>query len=103
MTALTPGSPGGGTSRGKRPAGITFRSAPVFWAGTAACAAGVLLHLPMYIGARNDGYRLAGMQPDAAMLAGMTLVVAGLIMSVYGLIPKPASGGGKELARARVT
>jgi len=90
------------TAVDRRPAGVTFRNAPVFWAGTVACTAGVLLHLPMYIDSRADGYRMVGMTPDPAMLAGMALIVAGLAMSIYGLIPKAAPDSGTNLARVRV-
>ena len=31
-----------------------------FWFGIAAVSAGVVLHLPMYIGAADMGYELAG-------------------------------------------
>lgn len=48
---------------------------------------GVLLHLPMYLGARDMGYRLAGMPVDGPMMAGMLLVVAGLGATVYALLP----------------
>lgn len=47
--------------------GIADRHPAAFWAGIAAVTAGVLLHLPMYLGARDVGYRLAGMEIDAAM------------------------------------
>ncbi|HEY1920985.1 MAG TPA: MFS transporter [Streptosporangiaceae bacterium] len=90
------------TAISHRPAGVTFRNAPVFWAGAAACTAGVLLHLPMYIDSRMDGYRMVGMQPDPAMLVGMALIVVGLAMTIYGLIPKAAPAGTGHLARARV-
>jgi MFS transporter, putative metabolite:H+ symporter len=90
------------TAVSRRTAGVTFRNAPVFWAGTVACTVGVLLHLPMYIESRSDGYRMVGMQPDPAMLIGMALIVIGLVMSVYGLIPKAAPAGAVRLDRARV-
>jgi putative MFS transporter len=103
MTAVGSWPEGGSPHRGKRPAGVTFRNGPVFWAGAVACTAGVLLHLPMYIAARHDGYMMAGMAPDPAMMAGMVLIAVGLALSIYGLIPKAAPGGGAHLARARVT
>jgi putative MFS transporter len=103
MTAVSSWLSGNGKPGRKRPAGVTFRNAPVFWAGTVACTAGVLLHLPMYIEARNDGYMMAGMQPDVSMLVGMALIVVGLVMSIYGLMPKAMPGIGTDLARVRVT
>lgn len=42
-----------------------FAQPAAFWLGSLACTAGVLLHLPMYFGTRDMGYRMAGMRPDA--------------------------------------
>jgi putative MFS transporter len=102
MTAVSSWSGNGQPGR-KRPAGVTFRNAPLFWVGTLACTAGVLLHLPMYIEARSDGYMMAGMQPDVSMLVGMALIVIGLVLSVYGLMPKAVPGTGTDLTRVRIT
>ena len=57
---------------------------------------GVLLHLPMFWMGRADGFRLADMAMDAEMLWGMALIVAGLAVAGYGLLPKkldPAVAG----------
>jgi len=57
---------------------------------------GVLLHLPMFWMGRADGFRLADMAMDAEMLWGMALIVAGLAVAGYGLLPKkldPAGAG----------
>ncbi|HEX2778036.1 MAG TPA: MFS transporter [Gemmatimonadaceae bacterium] len=59
-----------------------------FWAGVVAVTLGVILHLPMYLDAREMGYRLAGMPLDMPMLVGMVLIVGGLVVSVMGLIPR---------------
>jgi len=45
----------------------------------------------MYYDARTMGYRMAGMKPDAAMIAGMALIGVGLLASLYGLIPADAN------------
>jgi MFS transporter, putative metabolite:H+ symporter len=83
--------------------GVTqFRHPVAFWLGSAACAAGVILHLPMYYSARGMGYRMAGMRPDPAMLIGMALIGVGLIASLYGLLPAGAAGIQKRAARIRV-
>jgi putative MFS transporter len=103
MTAASSRLSGNSKPGRKGPAGVTFRNAPVFWAGTVACTAGVLLHLPMYIEARKDGYMMAGMQPDVSMLVGMALIVIGLVMSIYGLVPKAVPGTGTNLTRMRIT
>jgi putative MFS transporter len=59
-----------------------------FVAGCLAVTAGVVLHLPMYWMGREMGFRLADMAMDAAMLWGMALIVAGLAVAGYGLLPK---------------
>ncbi len=60
-----------------------------FIAGCVAVTAGVLLHLPMFWMGRDRGFRLADMAMDAEMVWGMGLIVVGLAVSAYGLLPKP--------------
>src|SRR2546429_8482910 len=79
---------------------ITFSRPPAFWLGIAACVAGVALHLPMYVGARDRGFRLAGMQPDPPMLAGMALVVIGLAAATRGPLPTASDPRHPRAARA---
>lgn len=71
--------------------GNTFGHRGAFWAGVAAVITGVVLHLPMYTEARDMGYRLAGMPVDAPMIIGMVLIVAGLAVTIWGLIPRDSS------------
>ena len=79
-----------------------FQHPVAFWLGVPACTAGVLLHLPMYLGARDMGYHLAGMRPDAPMLTGMALIMAGLGLSLYGLVPRGSAGIRRQAAGIRV-
>src|SRR4051812_38732716 len=58
-----------------------------FWAGCLAVTAGVLLHIPMFLMGKDMDWRLAGMPMDAGMLAGMALIVAGIAIASYGLLP----------------
>ena len=81
---------------------IRFQHPLAFWLGAAACTAGVALHLPMYISARSMGYRMAGMKPDPAMITGMALIVVGLALSLYGLVPAGAGQIHRRAARIRV-
>jgi putative MFS transporter len=67
-----------------------------------ACATGVGLHLPMYLGARDMGYQMAGMAPDSSMIIGMVLIVAGLILSLYGLVPRGSAAIRRQVAQIRV-
>jgi putative MFS transporter len=50
-------------------------------------AAGVVLHVPMFWMGRTVHFRLAGMPMDPGMLVGMGLIVAGVAITAYGLLP----------------
>jgi MFS transporter, putative metabolite:H+ symporter len=58
-----------------------------FWGGSAMVAAGVILHLPMFWMGRTTHFVLSGMPMTSGMLAGMGLIVAGIVVSAYGLLP----------------
>lgn len=58
-----------------------------FWAGSAMVATGVVLHLPMFWMGRTTHFRLAGMAMGTGMLAGMALIIAGVALSAYALLP----------------
>jgi len=60
-----------------------------FALGCIAVTAGVSLHLPMFWMGRHNGFRLAGMPMGADMLWGMGLIVAGIGVAGYGLLPQP--------------
>jgi MFS transporter, putative metabolite:H+ symporter len=68
------------------------RNTYAFWFGCLLVTAGVLLHLPMFLMARDSGYVLAGMRMDTGMLLGMAAIVAGVGLAAYGLLPRPADG-----------
>jgi MFS transporter, putative metabolite:H+ symporter len=68
--------------------GTAYGHPGVFWAGVVAVIAGVILHLPMYVEARDMGFRLVGMPLDVSMITGMVLIVAGLAATFWGLIPR---------------
>jgi putative MFS transporter len=67
------------------------RNTLAFWFGCMLVTAGVLLHLPMFLMARDSGYMLAGMPMDTGMLFGMAAIVAGIGLAAYGLLPSPGS------------
>jgi putative MFS transporter len=56
----------------------------------------------MYYSARGMGYRMAGMRPDGAMIAGMVLIAVGLAAAVYGVLPRQAQSIGERASRIRV-
>ena len=64
-----------------------------FVAGCVAVTAGVVLHLPMFWMGRDMGFHLADMPMDAGMLWGMALIVAGLVVAGYGLLPRKLGAG----------
>lgn len=70
--------------------GVELARPLYFWLGTVATVAGVVLHLPMYLHGSEMGYRLAGMPMDLPMTVGMVLIVAGLAVTAYGLVPPGA-------------
>jgi putative MFS transporter len=67
---------------------VDRRHLVAFVSGCLAVTAGVVLHLPMYWMGRDMGFRLADMAMDAEMLWGMALIVAGLVVAGYGLLPR---------------
>lgn len=62
-----------------------------FVAGVVAVTAGVLLHLPMFLMGRDMGYRLHGMPMGGDMIAGMGLILGGVALAGYGLLPRDVS------------
>lgn len=71
---------------------IMFRSKTAFWVGFLAVSIGMGLQVPMYTDAASMGYRLVGMPMNTSMNIGMGLVIVGLFISLYSLIPsKPKS------------
>src|SRR5690349_6037356 len=64
------------------------RSIWAFAAGCIAVTAGVVLHLPMFLMGREMHYQLAGMAMGTGMIAGMGLIVAGVLVAAYGLLPR---------------
>jgi putative MFS transporter len=69
---------------------VVFRSKGAFWIGFSAVAIGVALQLPMYLNAEYMGFRLTGMPMSTSMDIGMALVVIGLLVTLYSLIPPTA-------------
>ena len=70
--------------------GLSFHHPVLFWFGCAALVAGVLAHIPMFLMASSDGYRMVGMPMDNTMLTGMFLIPSGLALAAYGMMPRLA-------------
>jgi putative MFS transporter len=62
-----------------------------FVTGVLAVTAGVALHLPMFLMGRMTHFRLVGMPMGNDMLIGMFLIVAGVCIAAYGLLPRDIS------------
>ncbi|WP_231736324.1 MULTISPECIES: MFS transporter [unclassified Sphingopyxis] len=62
-----------------------------FLLGVVAVTIGVLLHLPMFWMGRDIGFRMVGMPMDDGMIAGMYLIIAGIGVAAYGLLPRNLS------------
>jgi putative MFS transporter len=79
-----------------------FQHPVAFWIGTAACITGVVLHIPMYYSARSMGYRMVGMRPNGEMIVGMVLILLGLVVALYALLPSGSGEIQKAASRIRV-
>lgn len=82
----------------------TFNDRRALWAfggGVLAVTAGVLLHVPMYLMGRDSGFVLAGMPMDPGMIFGMFLIVGGIFLVAYGLLPPKI--GPQMAAAARIS
>ena len=69
---------------------IAFHHPVAFWLGCLLVAAGVCLHLPMYVMAAPMHFHLAGMPMEPGMLVGMALIPGGVLLSAWGLLPRLA-------------
>ena len=68
------------------------RGLVAFILGVTAVSAGVLLHLPMFWMGRHHHFVLSGMPMGSDMIAGMVLIVGGVAVAAYGLLPRNVSG-----------
>ncbi|HWI10330.1 MAG TPA: MFS transporter [Burkholderiaceae bacterium] len=79
---------------------------PHLWAFLAGCVAvtiGVLMHLPMFWMGRDNGFHLADMPMDAAMVWGMGLIVVGIAIAGFGLLPRQPSADAVAAQRLTVS
>jgi MFS transporter, putative metabolite:H+ symporter len=80
-----------------------FRHPRASWLGVASVTAGVALHVPMFLGAKDQHYMLRGMPWDRWMILGMGLIVAGYAAVVYGLAPRFARSAAQETSELEFT
>lgn len=69
---------------------FSFHHPIAFWIGCVAIIGGVLAHVPMFMMGRHTGYQMVGMEMDATMLTGMALIPLGVLLAMYGLMPRIA-------------
>jgi putative MFS transporter len=70
--------------------GLSFHHPIAFWTGCAAVVAGVFAHAPMLWMGRVTHWQMVGMPMDATMLGGMALIVVGVLLATFGLMPRLA-------------
>jgi putative MFS transporter len=58
--------------------------------GVLSVCVGVALHVPDYLAVRHQHFMMAGMGLDVGMTVGMVLIVAGLTIAAWGLLPENA-------------
>lgn len=73
---------------GKNRGGSTYEHPVAFWIGAVLTAVGAAMQLPMYFMAGDMHYRIAGMPVTGEMLVGMGMMVAGLGVTAYSLLPR---------------
>ena len=83
--------------------GVTFGHAAAFWIGVALVTGGVIAHLPMYLMGKDMGYRLVGMPMETPMKIGMVAILVGLVVSLYGLLPKVPPTNAALVSKLRVS
>src|ERR1700743_234775 len=72
-----------------------------FALGCVAVTIGVLLHVPMFMMGANMGFQLAGMPMDPGMIFGMVMIIFGILVAAYGLLPPKV--GDHVAAASRIT
>ena len=68
--------------------GLNFYHPLAFWLGCLGITLGVLAHVPMFMHASHMNYQMVGMPMDSNMLIGMGLIPLGLVLAMYGMMPR---------------
>ena len=69
----------------------TLSDRQALWAFVLGCVAvtiGVLLHIPMFLMGRDMHFMLVGMPMGWDMIGGMGLIIGGVFVAAYGLLPR---------------
>lgn len=68
--------------------GIAFHHPVAFWGGALLVLLGVLSHGPMFWMGRHTHWQMVGMPMTWEMWVGMALIPIGLLLAMYGLMPR---------------
>ncbi len=68
--------------------GVSFHHPVAFWFGCLLVLGGVLAHMPMFMMGQHTHWQMVGMPMTTEMWIGMALIPAGLLLSMYGLMPR---------------
>lgn len=79
----------GGTNR----KGASYEHPIGFWLGITTTTAGVIVQLPMYWMARHDHFHVAGMPLTPEMWLGMVMMIVGVTLTGWALLPAKAAVG----------
>ena len=71
-----------------RSSGIAFHHPVAFWFGCLLVLAGVLAHMPMFMMGQHTHWQMVGMPMSLEMWVGMAVIPLGLLLSMYGLMPR---------------
>ena len=71
-----------------RHSGIAFHHPFAFWFGGLLVLAGVLAHVPMFMMGQHTHWQMVGMPMSLEMWIGMGVIPIGLLLSMYGLMPR---------------
>ncbi|MPZ81896.1 MAG: MFS transporter, partial [Actinophytocola sp.] len=76
---------------------MSTRRSTVFWAGALTVVVGVLLHFPDFLMAERHGdmVMMAGMGMSAQMMVGMVLIVVGVCMAGWAVLPSRRPAGAR--------
>jgi putative MFS transporter len=68
--------------------GIAFHHPFAFWFGCLLVLGGVLAHIPMFMMGQHTHWQMVGMPMTTEMWLGMLAIPVGLVLSMYGLMPR---------------
>jgi putative MFS transporter len=63
----------------------------------------VLFHLPDFFSMSDMGYRMVGMPMSSLMIAGMWLIVGGMLLATWSLVPPATATTPSRAATYHVT